>query len=231
MKHWIKEVLRNELYNQVSLSLREIEKRDKQEVVILGEKFVQYADVFPADTFKDTEIFTNVLKVIPNEDFLEIGVGSGVTSILMAKSGANVVGVDINEKAVLNAKENARLHNIEHNTEFFVSDVFDKISGKVFDTIYWNVPFCFSEIEELSNLEKSVFDYQYKSLEKFIGNSKSFLKPNGRLLIGFSNVWGLSNKLINLLYKFGYKNITTVNQTDVKWGDMNYDLTLYQLRK
>jgi hypothetical protein len=90
------------------------------------------------------------------------------------------------------------LHNVEQSSRSFLCRMYSTImyTTNKFDTIYWNVPFCYSEIDELNILEKSVFDFQYQSLENFIGNSKSFLKPNGRLLIGFSNAWGLPDKLI-----------------------------------
>jgi release factor glutamine methyltransferase len=230
MKHWIKLASKNKMYNHLQSNLHKIGKMKKRQVTILNETFIQYPDVFPIDKFGDTEIFTKAITVKPEEEFLEIGIGTGVTAIMVAKAGANVTGVDINPAAVKNANENALQQEIGNNVNFFVSDVFDKVPNKLFDTIYFNVPFCFSEISELTELQKSVFDYQYSTLEKFINNSMSFLKPNGRLLIGFSNFWGLPDKLFGFFYGAGFQEIKILLQQNVEWNTIRYDLTLYEIK-
>lgn len=230
-ERWINDVLRNDMYSRLHTIMCDIEKsKTEREISLLGKTFVQYSSVFPSDKFEDTEFFSESIQVSPEEDFLEIGVGAGITSIVAAINGANVVGVDINVAAVANSQANAILNKIEHRTEFIVSDVFSQVPNKKFDTIYWNVPFCYSEINELNNFEKSVFDYKYQSLENFIRNSKSFLKPNGRLLIGFSNIWGLPDKLLGLLYESGYVNFKIIKQKMVEWNLVKFDLTLYELK-
>jgi hypothetical protein len=66
-------------------------------------------------------------------------------------------------------------------------------------------------------------------MKNFIKNSKKFLKPQGRLLIGFSNTWGLPDLLLRFLYDAGYKNITMLTQQIVEWNSIEYDLTLYEI--
>ncbi|MDL2231571.1 methyltransferase [Porphyromonadaceae bacterium OttesenSCG-928-L07] len=232
MKHWINDLSKNDIYNRLDDILQEIENTTiKREVNILNRKFIQYANVFPVDKFEDTEFFSKAITVSPNEDFLEIGIGTGITSVLAAINGANVIGVDINSEAVLNSIENARLHNVENQTSFLTSDVFSNIEKNKFDTIYWNVPFCYSEIKELSNIQNSVFSFQYKSLENFIIDFPKYLKPNGRVLIGFSNFWGIPDKLIDFLFKSDYKTINIVARKKVHSHEMEWDLTLYELKK
>lgn len=231
VKHWIDDIPRNSMYCRLDAIVCDSQNdQTEHEVFLLDRKFIQYPNVFPVDKFDDTEFFSNSIIVEPGEDFLEIGVGAGVTAVIVALNGANVVGVDINEDAISNSKVNASLHNVGGSTKFFVSDIFSKIPNQKFDTIYWNVPFCYSEVEELSMLEKSVFDFKYKSIELFIDNSKLFLKPNGRLLIGFSNIWGLPHKLIGALYEHGYTDFKIVKQRMVDWNSMKFDLTLYEIK-
>jgi len=231
VKRWIDDISRNNMYSRLDSAVCDIQNdQSEREVILLGRKFIQYPNVFPIDKFDDTEFFSEAVKMFPGEDFLEIGVGAGVTSVIAALNGANVIGVDINEEAIYNSKENAILNKVEHSTEFFVSDIFSEVPDKKFDTIFWNVPFCYSEINELNMLERSVFDFQYKSLENFIRNSKSFLKPNGRLLIGFSNIWGLPDKLFRILYESGYTDLRIIKQEMAEWNSIKFDLTLYELK-
>lgn len=230
---WSIDILKNDLYLTLSKYLEEFKNKNlhenKYEIEILGLKFVQYTDVFPADKFFDTEFFTNQINVKKNEDFLEVGIGSGITSIIVSEKGANVVGVDINPSAVINAKDNAQRHGIDSRTTFFVSDVFENVQNSKFDTIYWNVPFCCTDNECIDLFQKSVFDYQYKSLDRFISDAKKYLKPEGKLLIGFSNKWGCPDKLIQMLFKNNFRDISIVAQTDVSWNNINFDLTLYEM--
>ncbi len=231
MRNWIFDISRNDMYNRIDTFLCHIQNNQSvREVILWDKQFIQYPNVFPIDKFDDTKFFSEAIKIQRNEDFLEIGVGAGVTAIIAALYGANVVGVDINEDAIANSKANAILHNVENSTEFFVSDIFSNVFNKQFDTIFWNVPFCYSEINELNILEKSVFDFQYKSLENFICNSSAFLKPNGRLLIGFSNIWGLTDKFFKILFDYGYTDFGIVKQKMVEWDSIEFDLTLYEVK-
>lgn len=228
---WFKDYSRNKIYNHLFFVLNKIENlRIERQIELLGKKFVQLVGVFPVDEFADTEFFTKNLTIIPGEDFLEIGVGSGVTSIFASLKGAKVVGVDINPIAIENSKRNATLHGLDENQiELYISDVYSNVPNKLFDTIYWNVPFCYSQVKKLTLLQKAVFDYKYQSLENFIENSKNYLKPNGRLIIGFSNYWGLSDKLISILYSSGYSKIKVSEQIYIKWQNISFDLTIYEV--
>jgi len=234
MKRWIADISKNKLYNNFAQCLYEIgKKKSERKIKLLGEVFIQYPDVFPADAFEDTEFFTKEISAAPNEHFLEIGIGTGITAIMMAKQGAKVVGVDVNERAVENAKKNAKLHNVEANTDFYVSDIFSKVPKQTFDTIYWNVPFCYSEIKELNNLQKSTFDYYYYHLETFFKESKTFLKQGGRLLVGFSNELGVPAKLMQYAYDSNFTNIKMLKRSIVEWKSKKgetkkWDLTLYE---
>jgi len=66
-------------------------------------KALEYADITPEDTVFD----------------LYCGVGS--ISLFLARNAKKVIGVEIVEKAIENAKENALINNI-HNAEFYAGD-------------------------------------------------------------------------------------------------------------
>jgi release factor glutamine methyltransferase len=74
-----------------------------------------------------------------DEDVLEIGVGSGYVSLMVAKKTKNVIGIDMNPHAAGLAKTNARLNGIR-NVDFIVRDLFFPLSGR-FDLVLMNHPY------------------------------------------------------------------------------------------
>lgn len=95
---------------------------------------------FPHFTFS-TKILLNFLenKELKNKNFLELGCGTGIISVLAANNGANVLSSDISPKAIDNAKLNATKNNAE--IRFALSDLFKNIPSQQFDTIIINPPY------------------------------------------------------------------------------------------
>lgn len=169
-------------------------------VTVLGKEYVVFPNVFSPKYFNDTELFAENLPVRKGEEMLEIGPGTGIISITAVQKGADkVLAVDINPIAVENTLENIKRYNLQNKIEVRQGDVYDALKpDEKFDTIFWNTPFGFVEAENLSDLEKSVYDTQYKSTERFIREARAHLKEGGRLLIGFSTTLGK----LDLLKKF-----------------------------
>ena len=176
-------------------------------IKVLGRNFIVLPNVFSPKYFFDTEFFAKEIPVRKGEEFLEIGPGTGVISVIMAlKGAAKVVGIDINPDAVKNSRENAKMHKVDDIVQIFQGNLYSPLTEKdKFDTIFWNTPFGFIKKNKISTLEKAVFDPGYKSTEKFIKGAQKFLKPNGRLLIGFSSTLGHLTKLKELLKKYNYQ--------------------------
>ncbi len=63
---------------------------------------------------------------------LEIGCGSGIISINLAKRGNQVTAVDINPKAIEATKFNSKKNNA--NIETIEGDMFSKLKNRKFDT-------------------------------------------------------------------------------------------------
>ncbi len=73
------------------------------------------------------------------ETVLDVGCGYGPISIISAKlSGAKVLGVDVNDRAIHLAKRNIKLNKID-GADFIKSNVYESVSDK-FDTIITNPP-------------------------------------------------------------------------------------------
>ena len=199
------------------------EKRSYK-VSILGKKFVVYPNVFSPKYFFDTEFFAKNIEIKKGDDFLEIGPGTGVISVLVALGGARrVVAVDINPNAVKNTKANAKLHKVEKKIEVYRGDVYSPLKKKDrFNVIFWNTPFGYVEGKKISFLEQAVFDPKYKSTKKFIRGARQHFKTNGYLLIGFSTTLGHFSILKKLLHDEGFtvgllKEIKSIETHPVKF--------------
>ena len=178
----------------------EVEKKE-YEVEILGRKFIIYPNVFSPKYFLDTEFFARELPVNQDEELLEIGSGSGVTVVFAVLRGAkHVTAVDINPDAVANTQKNAEINGVGKKITVLQGDIYEPLAkNSKFNTIYWNTPFGYvDENEDVTVLEKAVFDPGYKATHRFISQAKKYLKENGRLLIGFSTTLGK----FNILQKF-----------------------------
>ena len=197
--------------------LRESEaEQEKYEVEILDRKFVVYPNVFSPKYFLDTEFFARELPIQQDEEFLEIGPGSGVTVVFAALRGAkHVTAVDINPDAVTNTKENAEINGVAERVTVLQGDIYEPLAkNSKFDTIYWNTPFGYvNENDDVTVLEKAVYDPGYKATHRFISQAKEHLKENGRLLIGFSTTLGKFDVLQKFLEEAGF-TVRLISKTE-----------------
>ncbi len=70
---------------------------------------------------------------------LELGCGSGVLSLLLAKTAEKITGIDINPRAIKVAVFNARLNGVQ-SVEFVQGDLYRPVAGQRFDYIFSNPP-------------------------------------------------------------------------------------------
>ncbi len=95
----------------------------------------------------ETEILVEkaekILKEFENPKVLEIGVGSGIVSVMLAKLIPNIeiVGVDINEDALELATLNAKKFGVEDKITFLKSDLFENVADEKFDMCISNPPY------------------------------------------------------------------------------------------
>ena len=102
---------------------------------------------------RGTEILINNCVIEKNWSVLDIGCGYGPVGIVIKKSfpSCTITMTDINKRAVMLAKRNAKLNSVDCN--IFTSDLYSKIKGK-FNTILTNPPqsagkeICFKIIEQ-----------------------------------------------------------------------------------
>ncbi|NQV13693.1 MAG: class I SAM-dependent methyltransferase [Parcubacteria group bacterium] len=182
-------------------------EKKKYAVEILGRKFVVYPNVFSPKYYLDTEFFARELPINKGEEFLEIGPGIGATVVFAVLRGAkNVTAIDINPDAAANTKENVQINGVEDKVTVLQGDIYEPLTpNSKFDTIYWNTPFGYiDKNQEISDLEKAVFDPGYKATHRFVSQARKHLKKDGRLLIGFSTTLGKFDILQTFLEEAGF---------------------------
>ncbi|NOR85556.1 methyltransferase domain-containing protein [archaeon] len=146
------------------------------------------------------------LNISKNNTVLEVGIGSGIVSLFLAKLAKTVTGVDINKHAVELSIQNAVLNNIK-NVSFFESDLFDKIDDKSkFDLIIFNLPYVPTE-EIIDEPIAKAWDggaNGRKVTDRFLSEAINYITLNGKICVLDSS---LSNykKTILFLENNGFK--------------------------
>jgi release factor glutamine methyltransferase len=97
--------------------------------------------VFHPGFFFSTKLFLRFLKTIDfnGKSVLEIGAGSGLISLYLASTGANVTAIDISSTAIDNIKNNAEINNLKLN--ILHSDMFSNVPAQKFDAVIIAPPY------------------------------------------------------------------------------------------
>lgn len=209
-----------------SVKLDERRKSEPIEIECCGLKITVNPGVY--QTSGDSELMVESVRLKGAEKFLEVGCGTGIISLALAKRGSRGVGVDINERAVENSRHNARKHNIT-NVEFFKSNVFEKVEGK-FDVIICNPPYTRHEIRD--NIDRMFWDPQDEMKQKFFEEVGGYLEPGGRIYFGWANFADIDVNLpLRLAKTNGYKLINTFSKPNSRNEYMFYVLEFKQASK
>lgn len=125
---------------------------------------------------------------------LEIGVGSGCISIAILKHcpAASGMGVDISDRAITVAQQNASMHDVNGRLRLLQSDVFSDVGPESFDLIVSNPPYV--PKSDLDGLQPEVRDHEpvlaltdgetgLTIIERIVGGAPEHLKPSGYLLV------------------------------------------------
>ncbi|MDO8522114.1 MAG: methyltransferase [bacterium] len=193
-----------------------------REVEILGARFVIDDGVHSPAFNADARFFASqIIPRIPaGSDFLEVGCGTAVVSVLAARNGAQVTATDISEASIENAKKNAGLNGVDFH--ILQGDVYDALpGGALYDIIYWNVPFGYmrTDAKNLSMFERAVFDPGHEGLRKYILGAKEHLKKGGKLLLGYSSTLGDMGAVNSYAKQAGlqfFPLATTMNTNNLK---------------
>ena len=201
-------------------------------ISVLGKDFRIYPEVFHPGFALDFTQFINreILEVVKGEvakrgekeslDFLEVGSGAGYTSILaaLASQKCQVWASDINETAVKNTMENAKMHGVDAQVNAVTADVFNHkiFAGKKFDVIYWNMPWAGQRTEpeiDVDLLMRSILDPGHQSIRRYLLEAHNYLKKTGRIFLCFSFDFNSTELFDRMVSETGwsYKNYSRKN--------------------
>lgn len=117
-------------------SWEDYDKKDDEVIIELDPGMA-----FGTGTHESTKLcLQKIEKYIKRDDLvLDVGTGSGILSIASVLLGAKkATGLDIDPGSIYIAKNNASVNKVSDKTEFFVSDLLSKATGK-YDIIVSNI--------------------------------------------------------------------------------------------
>ena len=148
---------------------------------------------------------------------LEIGVGSGIIALTLAKHVQKVVGIDISKEAVKCTKNNVKTNRLENKIELILGDLFNPLKTEAkFDLILFNPPYLPSEeTDENLFLEKPELKTVSKTwnglglrgrkvIDRFINGLKIRLQKDAQAFLVHSSLNDLE-KTLSLTEKMGLK--------------------------
>lgn len=129
---------------------------------------------------EDTFLMLSAIDVGPGERVLEMGCGSGLLSLHMARAGAEVTAVDVDPEAVRNTMENARRNSLD--IRVIRSDLFRKVAGS-YDLIVFNPPYLRGDAAGDEDLCWAGGEGGLRVTSEFLKGARERLAPGGRALL------------------------------------------------
>jgi len=136
-----------------------------------------------------------------NGAVLDMGTGSGYLAVEASRhpSVSSVIAIDINPDAVEATKQRARSRNVDVDVR--LGDLFEPLKDETFDLIMFNAPYLPSEGEP----DEPSWSGGYigkEILERFLKEAINYLKPDGEILVVYSDKTGISDDNLNKNYYF-----------------------------
>lgn len=159
--------------------------------------------------------------VEPKDNFLEVGTGSGIVAIAVAKfvKNSKVTASDISPEAIKAANINAKLNKVKIKT--VVGDLFKPFQTNSFDVIAIHPPAVPYPVNKTWGLSKGMTIATNGGLDgsnlvvKSISKAVKYLKPNGKLLLllpHWSNVKKAYEELLN-----NYLSVSKLSEKKVQF--------------
>ena len=133
---------------------------------------------------EDTYLLLSTIEVHRGERALEMGCGSGLIAMHMAKAGACVTAVDTDERAVTAPRNSALMNDLQVRT--VLSDLFHEVKCR-FDLIVFNPPYLRGEVQGQEDLCWAGGGDGVRLTARFLGQARDRLEPGGRILLLISD--------------------------------------------
>lgn len=133
---------------------------------------------------EDTFLLLSAVDVGKGDKVLEMGCGSGIISMHMAKAGAIVTAVDMDERAVRATENSALMNGLV--VRAVQSDLFTNVPGR-FDLIVFNPPYLRGTIEGQEDLCWAGGEDGVCLTSRFLDGAEKHLEPGGRVMLLISD--------------------------------------------
>lgn len=167
---------------------------------------------------KDSRLLADVVEQeLDGSSLLDVGTGCGYLAVIAASEGADAVAVDINEKGLRAARENADRNDVAVRT--VRSDMFDAVDA-MFDYIVFNPPYLPGSRDDVS-MEQLAWNggtSGRKVLERFIEECSSYLAEDGVVLIVQSSLTG-EEETLRSFREEGFE-ASVVARQKVSWEEL-----------
>lgn len=140
-------------------------RNQPNKVLVHNREFVVRPDVRPP-TINGVYLL-EYARINEGEEVLDLGTGTGLHAIFAADTAGRIVATDIYPNAILNARQNAKLHGVEDQIDFRVGDLFKPLKdGERFDVIFININFPFAVGDDRERLHDRFFSSVHKHMKK-----------------------------------------------------------------
>ncbi len=164
--------------------------------VYQGYKFLVFEDVYyPSD---DSFLLVENLIVSENDYVLDMGTGCGILAIIAGNTAKKVVGIDVSESAVINARMNVKLNKMEGRVEVRLGDLWSALkSNERFGLMLFNPPYLpipeaekKEDVMNMGILEKAWDGGKTgrEIIDAFLAKFDDFLEDEGRVQMVLSSL-------------------------------------------
>ncbi|MBI4230558.1 MAG: methyltransferase domain-containing protein [Planctomycetes bacterium] len=159
--------------------------REPTPLIVRGRTFTVLPGVFLPGS-GSLDYFFQHLPLKDGRTLLEIGTGHGILPLLYAiERDIQGVGTDLLPEAILCARLNANRHGVTDRVDFRQGDLFQPLRrDERFDVVFWNTT-VFGE-KPVDDMDRAVTSENYESLDRYLREGRSWLRPGGSLCVGFT---------------------------------------------
>ena len=157
----------------------------------------------------DSILLTHFVSLKPRTCAIDLGCGSGILLLIMAKRFpyVNYTGLEIQENLATLAQKNTQLNSLDNRVKILLGDAQktkDIVSAHSFDTVIFNPPYRKLKSGRINpELEKAIARHEIKgSLKIFLQAAQYLLKPGGRVFTIYP-----AKRLVELVYLFRQSGI------------------------
>ncbi|KAG9327563.1 hypothetical protein KVV02_003808 [Mortierella alpina] len=187
-------------------------------VTINGLDIAIHPNVYSPMYFPESTWYAQQLEgIVYGKTFLEVGVGSGIIALHVARTGSKVYGLDINPDAVAITRKNFEMNGLWGDIR--VSDLYAALDpGTKVDYIFWNHPWQISRTVVRELQSEKTLDEGYKALSRYIRDGHTYLNDGGSILIGTSCYADLES-LNRIALQHGYGSVVVAAQGESHLAD------------